>query len=70
MSHSTLGALWTLLSLSGAGPGGSLMMAAGLRWSKDPRGLPAEATVGMVTFPRGLSHDPALEQTICKGYHG
>lgn len=68
--HSLLGALQTLMSLSDAGPGGGLMVTAGLRCGRGPHGLHTEATVGMMTFSRGLSHDPALEQTICKGYHG
>lgn len=38
--------------------------------ARAPRSPSAEATMGMVTFLRGLSHDPALEQISSKCYHG
>ena len=51
--------------------GGSPTLTAGLQSSKGSYScLPAEATMGIATFPRDLSHDPALEQPSAKGYHG
>lgn len=41
------------------GASGRLTMAAGLRGSKDSGGLPAEAMVGTVIFPKGSRPRPS-----------
>jgi len=61
MFHPGLGILWTRLFC----PKQDLLGAA-LPRHKAHGYLPAKAAVGMVTFPRGLSCDPA--KASCKGY--